>query len=351
MKKNKFLKSRGGILGWATLAFVIPFVLTGCAKDETLDEYHDQQVQQDLTRLNTFAGDYVGTLTNTGTGQTIGTFEVDLTTQLTATLNEESTQNTDFAGLAGTVIASSSTLPQGSTAISQASCPSSNDSNTCPFSGQLNVTLPNGVAATLALSGTISGNTFTGQLTSTNAQVTNSSFNLTRNGSSVAAGTSSLSTGNSSTGTLIYMGSYQDTNIGSTFVQSDPDKNKGGKSPQGSVETLGVVMTLYDAANDPGQIFVEYVSSQTLVDVNLSINSPNGLNDSNLAFTQVVLNKSTGYFRAQAQVATNTTQATLTCNQGARFNPSATWHCLYQDSQNGAQQSFTATAQTQNSKN
>jgi hypothetical protein len=333
MKRNKFLKAKLGTLVASTL---VAFVVVGCAKDQTLDEYHDKEAEQDVARLNAFAGSYTGTLTNTDTNQSIGAMEIDLKTQLTTTPNADNTENTISAGLGGQSIISTAQNPVGIGTITSATCDAYNDSSTCPFSGTITATLSNNTTASLSISGTISGNTFTGNFTSTSGiTVTNNSFTLTK--SNVAAGTAQLGNGHQPSPTADrhkYKGSYQSINLAGAFEPG----SKGQYSQPSS--TQSVYLTIENASSTPAENFINAISSEPLVTVSMNSQDPDitssSLTNVNTSFADVYLNETNGLFIAKSSptlASGATCNETLTCNQsGGSYNASVPWSCNYASS-------------------
>jgi hypothetical protein len=347
MKRNNFFKAKFGILVGATLAFVV----VGCAKDQTLDEYHENQVQQDLTQMNMAAGTYTGTLTNTNTNQSIGNLEIDLNTQLTPTPNSNNTENTTSAGLVGKAILSTSTNPQSIAPISNASYNVFNNSSSGTFSGTITSTLSDSSTVSVQITGTISGNTFTGSFTSSNNVLKNTSFTLTK--SNVAAGTAQLGNGHqpSLSSTLhTYKGSYAGQNLGSTFFP-DPSKVKT-QSPASSQQTVFLVID--ESSNTSSQNFINAISFQPLLTVSMNTQDPSApagsaatANNSNTSFENVSLDEISGVFTALQTVSIGTGEnctEKLRCTQGGTYNASAPWTCDYTDTC-GSPISFTASPQ------
>jgi hypothetical protein len=128
---------------------LIGFALVGCAKDQTVDQYDQQQAELDAEKNQPAVGDWYGTVTDPNNA-VVGTIHVQLENLSSAT-NTSDNSTTQTSTLGGSV--ELTTIPTSQVQITQASY----DSN----SSTIAATITAGTTS-LNLSGTISGNTLTG---------------------------------------------------------------------------------------------------------------------------------------------------------------------------------------------
>jgi hypothetical protein len=336
MKRNKFLKSKLSFLVLISLALVV----VGCAKDQTLDEYHQKEVNENLTRMNGVAGKYAGTLTNQATQASMGTIEIDLGTTLVPVNNSDSTQMTTEAALTGRVIINSNYL-QGSAQVSNLAYGGLDSSKTGPLTGNINIALSNGTTVGLALSATIANGNLTGTISSNGQGATVvqvGQFSTSLNGPQ--AGTQGLSTGTNTAG---LQRNYNGT-IKQTSSSVTKDTSKGSPPAQTPV---GVILSTRLTASSPAEWLYENFAQQLNMVVTLVFVHADGASDSQVTFSAVPLDVLSGSFTATGNYSgeTNTT-VTLSCNQNrGKYDPSATWSCTFYSGENGAGSAFTAVAQ------
>jgi len=340
MKRNKFLKLKLSSLGLISLALVV----VGCAKDQTLDEYHQNEVNNNLTRMNGVAGKYTGTLTNQATQASMGTIEIDLGTTLVPVNNSDNTQMTTEAALTGTVIINSTYL-QGSAQVSNLAYGGLDSSKSGPLTGNINIALSNGTTVGLALSATIANGNLTGSISSNGQSATvvqTGQFSTSLN--APQAGTQGL-TANAPTLSLehYYTGSVKDA--------VSPTTPKSGKTTTTS-SSQTIVMTTHLISLSPAEWLFDNFSQQLNMEVTLSflyVDPTTGKTstDSEVTFPSVSVDVLSGNFSQTGNFAGNVnTGVALSCSQASgKYSASASWNCTFYNAHNGAGQTFTAVAQ------
>jgi hypothetical protein len=334
MKRNKFLKAKLSFLVLISLAFVV----VGCAKDQTLDEYHQERVNQDVTRLQTVSGKYTGTMTNQVTQASMGSVEIDLGTALVPVSNADDTQMTTEAELTGTVTLNS----QGAVQISQFAYISSDNATTGQITGKISI---DSGAQVLDISGTLTNGTLTGVITSDGTSATTvqpGQFVVSIGGP--APGTASLSAAPVTS---------KNTQHEYTGVVKDPSTSPISTTKKGNQvpSAQGVVLTIRPTALTPQELFFQAFSqtlnvTATLVFNHTEINTGEAVTDNQVSFTAVSLDIVSGSFQATGTYAGNVnTPIGLNCSQGHKFDPSATWNCNFYSAQNGVGENFAAVAQ------
>lgn len=337
MKRNNFFKSKFSLLSLLTLSLVA----AGC--DQTLDEYHQERVDQNLTRLQSVSGKYTGTIVNQQTQAPMGAIEIDLGTTLIPVNNSDSTQMTTEAALTGTVIVDGPNFVQGSAAISNLAFGGLDSSKSGALTGNISITLSSGTNVALAISGTISNGTLNGTISSSSqnaAVVETGQFTTSLNGPQ--AGTQGLSSGT----TQVYSLQHDYTGTLGSAIGSKNGKTQSNSSSQ------GVVMTTRLISVTPAEWFYDNFAQQlnmvvTLIFVSTDPVTGQMVTDNEVTFTNVAVDVLNGSFAATGNFSGDVNATvSLSCNQsGGGYKPTASWTCSFFSSHNGINQSFTAVAQ------
>ena len=213
-------------------------MLTGCAKDQTVDQFQADQVKQQLGKIQAVSGIYAGSLVSVKDGSTLGPLSIDLEPETTIEENSAHTGTQQVATIRGQVTFNGDT--RAAVAFEQGYY--SSDSGY--FKSQIPVQLDSGGTGELEISGTISGNTFTGQIGAQDYPNLGGNFTLTLGAASASQSLSSGTSGNPTNSVQVYIGSRQ--------VQSkdtiDPTK----------LDTISetVTMTVDSSYNTPEENFL-----------------------------------------------------------------------------------------------
>lgn len=338
MKRNNFFKSKFSLLSLITLSLVA----VGC--DQTLDEYHQERVDQNLTRLQSVAGKYTGTIVNQQTQASMGTIEIDLGTTLIPVNNSDQTQMTTEAALTGTVIINGGDYPQGSAGISNLAFGGLDSSKSGALTGDIAMTLSSGAQVSLAISGTITNGTLSGTISS-NSQaasvVGTGQFTTSLNGAQ--AGTQGLNSGSTQVYDLQH--DYTGTLSMPAAVGGKTGKGQAGPSAQGVMMTTRLISVssgewLYDRFAQQLNMVV------TLVFVSTDPVTGQTVTDNEVTFTNVSVDGLGGSFDATGNFSGDVNATvSLSCNQAGAYQANSAWSCSFMSSHNGINQNFTAVAQ------
>lgn len=315
---------------FSLLSICVVCLSFGC-KDMSVDEYNEKKTQKDLADLQPAEGRWVGDVSSDRTGEKIGSFEFNIERLLTPGISTASSNilervaNSNKASLRGDVTLINDVR---STAIIQnANFVAFGNTGSGTFTGSISLPSQNNKKREMTISGTISGNQFSGQIKpSGNDSGFTGKFLVIRDGSLPGA----VNSGESRAGSDVsfeyrtYVGSF----LNPICKGANPPKDLCGGESKGMI---GVKLTINTEAPTPEETFYNsFIDQKTAVvqvlfDDFLSIVFPSGL------FTQPE-----GTLKADVTV-----QGSITTQESIKCFPTATsYHCNFINSSRGTSWSF-----------
>ncbi len=297
----------------ATCIAVSALLISGCGKDKTLDQFHDQEVNEELSKLQAISGQYRGTITDERTNSAMGLFEIDLNASLQPTNSSDNSKVANQAVLKGGMTLINAT--QSSAALQTAQYYSDDNSDHGSFSGTLSLVSRSGTVL-MAVTGTINGNSFTGVITPSDHPGSSGRFTLTKGAPLPHDGQHSTNPGFPDS-TLVYKGSYIDSTLEKVCRGPHPNPHlcNGHRGP------VALTMTVNKAAASISEAFLNNFLDQKLVEVQIAFGD-----DHTVALTASELDEKAGTLRFQGVVhGPIDSQTTLIC----KANNNAGYHCNY----------------------
>ncbi len=154
--------------------------LTVACTDQTLDQYHQDQVNQALAKMQAVAGDYKGSITNQSSGASLGNIEIYLSASTTPSASTNTISTGSTATMTGQAI-----LVQGANTskvdIQNIYFYSDDNSGIATVNGTISITNTDNTTSTLSINGTIQNKVYTGSIFGS-AGETVGNFSATLNG-------------------------------------------------------------------------------------------------------------------------------------------------------------------------
>lgn len=170
--KNGLLKSM--LVAGSLLALV------GCGADKTVDDYQRDKLQQNLSLYQSVGGTYTGTMVSKADKRFIGALQIDLRAETAVS----ETRSGESALGSPVLVTNLKFLDQNAITLSSPS--SYYDPATGVYSSQIAITRTESkTTETVAISGVIRGDSFTGEINSISYPGTGGTFVLKRNGPSI----------------------------------------------------------------------------------------------------------------------------------------------------------------------
>jgi hypothetical protein len=293
-------------LVFLSLATVLFFA--GCAKDQTADEYQNAKMTQDLGKLQARSGTYRGLLLNTGSNKPIGALEIMLQATTDPGASSACATGSSAAGMIGTAILH--TTENAHVTFSKVCYFEPDNSSSGTLSAQIDVKVRDGSTSSLAVSGTITGNSFSGLIHSMNRSGPQGSFTLVKDAPLPTHGQGSTYPGIEDNRT--YAGTFTDS-----FCRDNPNgDNCKTRTPGAKPVRMNIVM----AAPSSEETFLNYFSDEK--DVSISMN----MNGAEFLLNPAHVDDADGTIQFEGNVtATTSAPATLDCKsiQGNGY------HCTY----------------------
>jgi len=304
-------------------------LVSGCGKDKTLDQYHQEKVTADLSRLQAISGQYRGTIVNQRDNSSMGNLEIDLTASLVPTNSTNGTTNSSLAVLQGGLTLINAF--QSTAALQSAQYYSDDNSDHGTFSGTIVIPTAKSGNATLSISGTIAGNTITGIITPSDRSGPSGTFTATKGAPFPHNGQPQTNPG-STDGTLVYVGSYKDTIC--------DGRNHDSNLCRGNNGIVNVRMGVNLTAPTVAETFLNNFVDQKTVGVQLSFGD-----QAIASLPNAELDQKVGTLRFKDFIQGSISSlVTLMCQ-----TTNATNHCTFTSGSFGATYTFDLTQQRNNS--
>lgn len=179
MNINMKINMKANNYKWPRILLLIPLLLVGCGKDQSLEDYRQKKVSEEISHLEEIVGTYRGQLKDSKDGSDMGvvTFELSYTTIPVNSSDSSATASQAYVTGKVSLINES----QSDAGIQQANYNWRTPSPSGNFSGKMNLgNLADGTIAQLNINGTLTSTDFSGLIEPNGVSGRTATFKATR---------------------------------------------------------------------------------------------------------------------------------------------------------------------------